>query len=99
MLFEASSGDSIGENKKRALVRDLFLETFQQKIVLVIEHCPEPLPADVAVRRAVNCVAERHVVSRHRFGNRSGRAADMKKSPRHFLARADLGERSALLAI
>src|SRR5262249_43000829 len=44
--------------------------------------------------RAVEVIADRHVVGRNGLRHRSGCAADRKESPGHFLAGADLGERS-----
>ena len=65
----------------------------------MVEHRLEPGPADVAIGRAVNRVAELHVVSRHRLRDRAGGAADLEKTPRHFLAGADLGEGAVAFAI
>ena len=65
----------------------------------MVEHRLEPGAADVAIGRAVNRVAELHVVGRHRFCDRAGGAADLKKSPRHFLAGANFGKRSVAFPI
>ncbi len=39
-------------------------------------------------------VAERHVVGRHRFGDRARRSADTEEPPCHFLASLDLRQRT-----
>ena len=99
MLLETARRDRVGENKKSALVADLLVEPLDQQIVFVIEHRPEPGAADVALGRAVNRVAKLHVVSRHRLRDRAGGAADVEKTPRHFLSGADLGKGAVLFLV
>lgn len=65
----------------------------------MIEHRVQAHPTHVPIGWSVDSVTERHVVSRYRLRDRAGRAADVKKSARHFLARADFGERPILLVI
>ncbi len=99
VLLETSGRNGVRENKKCALVSKLFFQALQQKVVLVVEHCVQAHPTHVTIGRSVDRVAEGHVVSRHRFCNRPGGAADVKKSARYFLPRADFGERSVLRPI
>ena len=70
-----------------------------QETVFVVEHGFQSHAADITVGGPVNRVAERHVVGRYRLCNRSGSAADMEKTARHFLAGADLRERSVFLCV
>ena len=65
----------------------------------MIEHSVQADSTYVTIRRAVDRVTEGHVVSGHRFCDRAGCAADVEKSPRHFLARSNFGERPVLLPI
>jgi len=55
--------------------------------------------ADVTIRGTINCVAEGHIVGRHRFGDGAGRGTHVEKPAGHLLARADLGKRSILIGI
>ena len=99
MFLETSRRYRVGKDEERAFIPKFFFETLQQEIVLVVEHRVQPDSTYVAIGWSVNRVAESHVVSRHRLGNCAGRAADMKKTARYFLARADLGESAVLLPI
>src|ERR1700682_2942866 len=65
----------------------------------MVQHRLKPVATDIAVGCSVNGVAKRHVVGRHRFGDRSRSAADMKKSSSDLLAGADLGEGPVLLRV
>ena len=60
----------------------------------MVEHRLQPGLGDVAVDLAVDGVAHRHVVGRHRLGDRPGRAADAEEPAGHFLTGADLGHRA-----
>ena len=64
------------------------------KLVLVVEHGFQPLPADIALALAVDGVADGHVVGRHALGDGAGGAAHVEEPPHHFLPGADLGERA-----
>ena len=99
VLLETARRHRVGKNEKCSLIAELRIEPFEQKFVFVIEHRLEPHPADISIGRSVDRVAERHVVGRHRFGDRAGRAAHMEKPARHFLAGADLRERPVLLGV
>ena len=98
VLFEAAGRDRVRENKKRSLVPEFFIQAFHQQTILVIEHGLEPLATDIAIRWAVNRIAKAHVVGGHGFRDGPGGAAH-EKTACHFLASADLGERSILLCI
>src|SRR5437773_5634369 len=99
MLLEAARRDGVGKNKKRARVPHLLIEPLEQKPVLVVEHRLEPGPANVAIGRAINRVAELHVVSRHRLRDRAGCAANLEKATRHFLPGADFRESPVALPV
>ena len=99
VLLETARRHRVGKNKKRALASELRVQPLDQERVFVIEHRLQTLAADVAIGRSVNRIAESHVVGRHGFRDRSRRAADVKKSPRHFLPRADLRERPVFLRV
>ena len=84
--------DRIGKHKEAGGGAALFLQTFLQQGVLVIQHCFQPLAADIPLGAAVNGVADDHVVGRNGFGDGAGGAADAEKPPGHFLSRADFRE-------
>ncbi len=58
----------------------------------MVEHPDQPFPAHVPFARPVDGIAERHVVGRHRLGDRSRRAADTEEPAGDLLAGANLGE-------
>src|SRR6478736_3132535 len=95
-LFETTRRDGIGEDKERFLCAEFSIESLDQKIVFVVEHCLEAHTANVAVGCSVNCVAESHVIGRHGLSDRAGCAADAKESSRHLLSRANFSERAIL---
>ena len=82
------------ENEKLRRAPARGFEPFQEQRVFVLQHRLQPLPADVALARAINRVAHSHVVGRNRFGDGAGGAADAEKPARDLLPRADLGERA-----
>ena len=88
----AARRDRVGEDEELGARPALRVEPLDQQLVFVIEHGLQPPPADVAIARAVDRVAEGHVVGRHRLRDRARRAADAEEPARHFLARPDLGE-------
>ncbi len=90
----ALGGDGVGKDEEPGRVSALGVEPLAQQAELVIEHRVRALLADVALARPVDGVAERHVVGRHRLGDRAGRAADAEEPSGHFLPGADLGERA-----
>ena len=89
----------VGKDKKRLLRAEFRVEALAQEGELVLEHAPEALPADVAFDRAVNRVAEGHVVGGHGFGHRAGRRPDEKEPARDLLPRPDFGEGAVDAAI
>ena len=99
MLFEAAGRDRIGEDKKSALASQFLVQSLDEQSIFVIEHRLETIAADVTIGRAVDRIAESHVVGRHRLRHRARRAADMEKAPGHFLAGADLREGAVLLRV
>ena len=99
VLLETARRDRVGKNKKRALVAHLLVQPLDQQVILMIEHRLQPVAADVAIARAINRVAELHVVGRHGFRDRAGGAADLEKPPRHFLAGADFRKGAVFLRV
>ena len=69
-------------------------QPLDEQLVLVVEHRLDSGLRDIAFTRAINGVAELHVVGRHRFGHGAGGTTDPEEPPGHFLTRADLGEGS-----
>src|SRR5260370_18447219 len=91
-LFKTARRDRVGENKKCLLGAEFSIQSLEEKIVFVGEHCLETNAADVAVSRSINRVAECHVVGGHGLGDRAGCAADAEESARYFLAGANFSE-------
>src|SRR5260370_3381921 len=91
-LFKTARRDRVGENKKCLLGAEFSIQSFDEKIVFVVEHCLETNAADVAVSRSINRGAECHVVGGHGLGDRAGCAADAEESTRYFLAAAKFSE-------
>ena len=90
----AARGHRIGEDEEPRLLAALAVEPLDEQPVLVFEHRLQAGPADVAIAVPVDGVAEGHVVGRHGLGDGAGRASDAEEPARHFLARANLGERA-----
>ena len=90
----AAGHHGVGEGEERVVVAPLLVEPLQVELVLVVEHRLQAPPADVALGLAVDRVADRHVVRRHRLGDRAGRAAGPEEPARHLLPGADLRERA-----
>src|SRR4051794_4978441 len=99
MLFEAAGGDGVCKNKKRFLPGKFFIEPFDKKIVLAVEHRLETGPADISVGRSVNGIAKCHVVCRHRLGDCAGGSANLEKAAGDFLTGADLGKRTVSFGV
>src|SRR5262245_23025877 len=95
-MFKTARRDRIGKNKKCLFDAEFLVETLDEEIVLVVEHCSETNAADVTVGWSINCVTECHVIGRHGLGDRARCAAHAKESARYFLARANLSERPIL---
>ncbi len=99
VFLETPGCESVGENKKRSLVSEFLFQALHQKVVFVVEHGVQAHPTYVTISGSVDRITESHVVSRHRLCDGPGRPADVKKTARHFLARANFGERPVLLPI
>ena len=91
-LLETACGNCVSKNKECLLGAELFVKPLDQKIVLMVEHCLETHTTDVAVCRAINGIAERHVVGRHGLGDGAGCAAHAEESAGYFLAGANFSE-------
>ena len=92
-------GGGIGKGEEARARTARLLQPLPEKGELVVEHLLDPLARDITGRLAVDRVADFHVVGRHRFGHRAGRAPDGEKPPRHLLAGPDLGERAVDLPV
>ncbi|MEY2544530.1 MAG: hypothetical protein QOE81_1991, partial [Verrucomicrobiota bacterium] len=99
VLLETARRYGVGKDEECPDASELFVEPLDEQAVFMIEHGLEPVAADITLGRSIDRIAKCHVVGRHRLGDRSGCAADMEKSARHFLARANFGERPILLPI
>src|SRR3989442_13250964 len=89
----AASRHGIGEHEKRGGVPASRPQLLGQLSELVLEHRFEALAADIVLRRAIQAIADRHVVRRDGLGDTGGGGADREEPPRHFLTAADLGKR------
>ena len=87
-------GHRVGKDEKSRRIAALGVESFVQQGVFVVEHRLQPLPAHVSFTRTINRVADHHIVGGYRLGDGPRRASDAEKPARHFLAGADLGERT-----
>src|SRR5438045_9781079 len=99
MLLKASCRYRVGKYEERTLMTELLVQPLDQQTVFTVEHCLQTRAADVTIGRAINRVAKRHVVSRHRFRDCPRCAADVEESPCYFLTGADLCERAVALSI
>src|ERR1700730_2930902 len=59
VLLEAARRHGVGENKKRSLVSQFFIQPLDQQIVLVVQHRLESVATDIAVGCSINGVAKR----------------------------------------
>src|SRR5260370_40743127 len=84
-LFKTARRDRVGENKKCLLGAEFSIQSFDEKIVFVVEHCLETNAADVAVSRSINRVAECHVGGGHGLGDRAGCAAAAAEAQHYVL--------------
>src|SRR5919108_3878034 len=58
----------------------------------MLKHRFQPLTADVARRRPIECVADCHIVCGDGLCHGARGSADVEEPARHFLTRADFGE-------
>ena len=91
---EAARRNGVGEDKELRGRTALGIEPLDQEIEFVVEHFDQPLAAHVPLARAIDSVAEGHVVGGHGLGNGSSRPADTKQPARDLLASANFGERA-----
>src|SRR4051794_26961262 len=84
----------VGEGEERRLVTTLLAEAVEVELELVIQHRLEPALGDVAVRLAVDRVADRHVIGRHGFRDRARSTSGPEEPPGDLLPGADLGDRA-----
>jgi hypothetical protein len=89
----------VGVDEKRGRVAALGVQALPQQMTLVVEHRHHSFPADVPLARAVDRVADRHVVRGDSFRDRAGCAADMEEPPGDLLPRADFGKGAVLLVV
>jgi hypothetical protein len=88
----ALGGHGVGEDEEARGSAPFGGQALGQEAVFVLQHLLQPRPADIPVGRAVDGVADRHVVGRHGFGDGSGGSAHAEEPPRDFLPGADFGE-------
>src|SRR5207244_3098557 len=95
-LFKTARCNGVCKDEEGLLRPEFCVEPLDQKTVFVVEHCLEPNPTDVAIRRSVDCVAKCHIVRRHGLRDSASGAADTEKPASHFLARPNLCKRPVL---
>ena len=79
-----TAGVTIGDDEMKKAARDEFSS----------KYGAEALAADVAVGRAIDRIAHRHVVGRDGLGDRARGPAHAEKPAHHLLPRPDLGKRA-----
>lgn len=94
----APRGDGVGESEEGGAVALCGSEPLEQLAELVLEHGLQALAADVTLGRAVDRVADGHVIGRDALGDRARGAAYKEEPARHLLSGADLGD-GAVLAL
>ena len=82
----------ISEGKEAGHRATFSFQAIDQKAVLVVEHLLEPLTGDIALRVAVDCVADAHVVGGNTLRHRTRGSARLEEVPDHFLPSPDLGK-------
>ena len=88
--FVAHRGDGVGEGEELGFRPALAGKPFEEEGVFVIEHRQQPLTGNITLARAVDGVADGHVVGGHAFGDGAGRRADPEEPANDFLTGADL---------
>src|SRR4051794_30709502 len=99
MLLKTPGRNRVGKNEKRFVGPEFFVQPFDQKIVLAIQHGLETSPTDIPVGGSVDRVAKRHVIGRHGLRDRACGATHLEKPARYFLSSADLGKSAISLCI
>src|SRR5438552_9585095 len=89
---EAARGDCVRESEKYAFVSTRFVESLKKQIELVLQHRLKALTTDVTLTRAVNCIANGHVVSGNGLRNRTCGDCRSDKQTLDLLSRAYFGK-------
>ena len=89
---ERLRGRGVGQGEKPGAVAPRRVEPLVQQGIFVVEHPLDPLPRDVAAGLAVDGIADRHVVGRHRLGHGTGGPAGGEEPAGNLLPGADFGE-------
>jgi hypothetical protein len=76
--FVAARGDGVGEGEEAGRGAAALLEAAEVQGVLVLQHRLEARAAHVALRLAVDRVADRHVIRRHALGDRPAAPPTLK---------------------
>ena len=84
--------DRVGEGEEAGGRAALGLQPVDQQDVFVIEHLLEALPGNVALRVAVDGVADPHVIGGHALRHGPGGAACLEEVADDLLTGPDLGE-------
>ncbi len=87
------------KTKNRGAIAALLGEALLEQVVFVPEHGLEPLAGNITRRLAVDRIAERHVVGRHGFGDRTRGASRLEENTGDLLAGADLGDGAIIRSI
>ena len=95
----APGGHGVREHEKFRHVTALGPQPLQQQRVFVLQHRLQALPAHVAFARAVDGVADSHIIGGNRLGNGARGAADAEKPARDLLSGADFSEGSVLARV
>ena len=82
LALVAAGGHSVREGEKPGGRPALFIQPLHQQGELAVEHRLKALPADVTFTRAVDRIADRHVIGRHRLLDGARRAAHAEKPAR-----------------
>ena len=90
--MKISSSDRIGENKEIGALPSCGSKALKKQVKLVVEHSLEPLAGDIARRRAVDGIADGHIVRRDGLRDGPRSAAHLKEPAHHFLTRTNLRE-------
>ena len=89
---ERAGGGGVRKGKEPRSVAAHAIQSLVHEAIFVVEHLPDPLPRNVALRLAIDGVADGHVVGGNRLRHSAGRPAHSEKPAGHLLAGSDLGE-------
>src|SRR5579859_4414321 len=88
----AASSNCVSKSEESCVAAALVFEPFQEQVIFVIQHGLEPPPADIALRRTIDSVADGHIVGGNGLGHGLGGSADAKEPAGNLLPGADLRE-------